>query len=145
MVVAATMLVIGDDEERLLPCFAVVHGVVNIVDQLFAESDVVIGMLAVAGGGPAGFQKRVGRKRSTSGCGLEIFKKAEMRVVRVAGVGESMTCERVRIVAIDGPTHIVLTKQAENAGHGEGFGLVVHVSLTGRCTNERAVRHGFGR
>ena len=92
MVVTAAMLVIGDDEERLLPSFAVVHGVVNIVDQLLAESDIVIGMLAVAGGGPARLQKRVGRKCSTSGCGLEIFEEAEMRVVRVAGVGESMAC-----------------------------------------------------
>src|SRR5262245_32242683 len=145
MVVAATMLVVGDDEKSLLPSFAVVHGVVNIVDQLLAESDVVIRMLAIAGRGPVRLQKRVGRQRSTSGCGLKVFEEAEMRVVRIAGVRESMARERLCIVAIDSPTHIVLTKQAENAGHREGFGLVVHVALTGGCTNKRAVRHGLRR
>src|SRR5262249_59324416 len=98
MIIAATVLVVGDDEKRLLPSFAIVHGIVNIVDQLFTESDVVIGMLAVAGGGPVRLQKRVGRQRSTGGCGLEVFEEAEMRIVRIAGIGKSVACKRRRLL-----------------------------------------------
>src|SRR5262250_2016641 len=145
MVVAPTVLVVGNDEKRLLPSFAIVHGIVNIVDQLLTKSDVVIGMLAVASGGPVRLQKRVGRQGSTGGCGLEVFQEAEMRIVRIAGVGKSVACEGLRSIAIDGPTHIVVTKQAKNAGNGEGFSLVVHVALTGGCISERSVRHGLGR
>src|SRR5262249_49011674 len=108
MVVAPTVLVVGNDEKRLLPSFAIVHGIVNIVDQLLTKSDVVIGMLAVASGGPVRLQKRVGRQRSTGGCGLEVFEEAEMRIVRIAGIGKSVACKGVRIIALKGPTPICL-------------------------------------
>src|SRR5262249_29526126 len=114
MVVAPTVLVVGNDEKRLLPSFAIVHGIVNIVDQLLTKSDVVIGMLAVASGGPVRLQKRVGRQGSTGGRGLEVFQEAEMRIVRIAGVGKRGGCGRLRIINLDGPNHIGWDKEANN-------------------------------
>ena len=88
MIVVSTVLIVRNDEEGRAPVLAVIEGLVDIEDELLALGDIVVGMLAVAGGGPVRLQKRVGRQRSTGGCGLEVFEEAEMRIVRIAGIGK---------------------------------------------------------
>ena len=51
------MFVVCDHEQRARPLRPVAQGVVDVVDELFAKRDVVIGVLAVAGRFPAGFEE----------------------------------------------------------------------------------------
>ena len=103
MVVAAAVLVVGDHEQRARPRRPVAQGVVDVVDELFAEGDVVIGVLAVAGRFPAGFEETERSERPLRGRRLKVCEKAEVRFVGFGDVGESLAGERRAVVAVDRP------------------------------------------
>ena len=48
VVVAAAVLVVGDDQQGLVPCWPVAQRVIHIVDELLTEGYLVVGVLAVA-------------------------------------------------------------------------------------------------
>lgn len=72
MVVASTVFVIRDDQQSAAPGWSVVHGPVGVQEQLLAQSYVVIGMLTVSVGGPAGFEERIRGQCPGGGIGPEI-------------------------------------------------------------------------
>ena len=105
MVVAAAVLVVGDDQQRLVPARAVAQRVVDVVDELLAERHVVVRVLAVAGRRPARLQEREGAAGSRRRGGLEVGEQPEVRVagalvmsVKVCRVSGS------RVVAVDAPS-----------------------------------------
>src|SRR6201999_4645529 len=71
VVVTATVLVIGDDQQRLVPAGAVAQRLVNLLNQHFAKSHVVVGVLAVALRTPTRLEERVGGQVSGRGVGVE--------------------------------------------------------------------------
>ena len=54
MVKVAPMLIIGDEQKRVVPRWPVAQGVVDVMNQLFAGCYVVIGMLAIAASAKTG-------------------------------------------------------------------------------------------
>ena len=62
MVVAAAVFIVGDDQQRLVPRWSVAQGIVDVMDELFSERNVVIGVLAVTGAIPTGLQESKGRQ-----------------------------------------------------------------------------------
>ncbi|WP_245845953.1 hypothetical protein [Thiomonas delicata] len=61
------------------------------MDELFSERDVVIGMLAVAGSTPTGFQEGEGQQRTVRRRSLEVGEQAEVAVRSAGDVGEGVT------------------------------------------------------
>lgn len=53
------MLIEGDDQQRLVPRWALRHCVVDIEEQLLTKCHIVIRVLTVAGGTPRGLRERV--------------------------------------------------------------------------------------
>ena len=64
MVVAAAVLVVGDDQQRLVPAGAGMQRLIDLLDEGLAERDVVVRMLAVAGRGPARLEEGERRQRA---------------------------------------------------------------------------------
>ena len=48
VVVVSAVLVVGDDEKRLIPVRATLKRIVDVINQLLAQRDIVVRMLAVA-------------------------------------------------------------------------------------------------
>src|ERR1700758_931199 len=71
VVVTAAVLVISNDQQRLVPAGAAAQCLVNLLDQHFAERHVVVGVLAVASRAPARLEEGVGGQVSGRGVGLE--------------------------------------------------------------------------
>ena len=67
VVVAPAVLVVGDDQQRLVPARPAAQRLVDLLDQRLAERDVVVGVLAVAGRSPARLQEAVGGQRAGRG------------------------------------------------------------------------------
>ena len=139
------MLVVGDQQQRVVPARTVSHRVIGIVNQLLAERDVVVGMLAVAAGAEARLEKSIGGQRAGGAPGLEIAEMAEMALVGVLGVGEIQPRQRIAVVAVDRPIDILVAKPSENAGAGENLDVIVEMALAGRGGRKGAVGDRLGR
>ena len=85
------------------------------MDELFSKRYVVIGVLAVAGRFPAGFEETEGCERPLRCGGLEIYEEAEVGFLGFSDVAEKLPGERRAFVAIDRPAGPVFGEQAENA------------------------------
>lgn len=57
MIVTASVLVINDDQQRLVPRRTVAQSVINIVDELLTKRNVVIRMLAIPVSAPGRLEK----------------------------------------------------------------------------------------
>src|ERR1700736_1200457 len=49
VIITTAVLVVGDDQQSLIPLRSVAKGIVEVVNQLLAEDNIVIRVLAVAG------------------------------------------------------------------------------------------------
>ena len=78
------------------------------MDQLLPSGDIVVRVLAVAAGVPAGFQKRVGGQLADARPPLKIAKMAEMRFGGGLRIGVVETGQRVAVVAKDRPVEILV-------------------------------------
>lgn len=121
VIVIAAVLVVSDQQQRICPAWPVSYRVVGIVNQQFAERDIVVGVLTVAAGAEARLEKGVGRKRAVLAPGLKIPEMAEMALVGVLGIGEIQPRQRIAIVAIDRPVDVLCAEPAENARAGKNF------------------------
>jgi hypothetical protein len=86
VVIEAAVLVVGDEQQRLVPARAVADGVVDVLDELLAERDVVVGVLAVAGRSPARLEEGVLGQRPGRGVGLESGEQPEAGIRGAQGV-----------------------------------------------------------
>src|SRR3954471_11409620 len=109
------MLIVSDDQQRLVPGRARAHGIVSVLDQLLAKGNVVVRMLAVAGRAPVRLEKSIGRERAVGGAMLKVAEMAEVAFVGMQRVGKVVARQRVAIVAEYRPVDAVLVHQAENA------------------------------
>src|ERR1700746_2688125 len=93
VVVAPSMLVIGNYEQCRSPVLAVAERVINVVDQLLARRDIIVRMLAIAGGVPARLQEGKSRQCAFARKLLEIAEVPEMTFVGALRVGVIETGE----------------------------------------------------
>jgi hypothetical protein len=82
------VLVIGDEQQRLSPARTVADSVVDLLDELLAERDVVVGVLAVSLRSPARLEERVLRQRACRRVGLEVGELPEAGLGCTRGIGE---------------------------------------------------------
>src|SRR6266851_10363707 len=126
----------GDDHERLRPPGTAVQRLVHVVDELLAEGDVAVRVLAVPCGAPAWLKECVrGQGPGRSGV-REVAEHAEVSGGCRGDVGEAGPGERCRVVSVDGPAELMGVEQAEDGRRGERARLVVHVTLAGRGAGE---------
>src|SRR5579883_3281035 len=103
VVVTPAVLIVGDDEQRGIPCLAAAQCDIDVVKELLPFGDIVVRVLAVACSVPTGLEESVGRKRPGRRALLEVAEVAEMRVVSGLGVGKRLARQRIAVVAVDRP------------------------------------------
>ena len=145
VVVAAAVLVVCEHEQRLRPARARPQGLVGVVDELLAERDVVVGVLAVAHRRPTRLEERERGQRPRCRGGLEVLEQAEVRRVGTGDVREIRLGQRLLGVAEDAPAHSRFGERAEDRRARVRLSVVVHVPLAGARERERPVRQRLGR
>jgi hypothetical protein len=67
MVIVPAMFIVGDDQQSRAPGLASAYRVMDVVDELLAFRDIIVGVLVVSGGVPTRFEKRISRQRPGGG------------------------------------------------------------------------------
>src|ERR1700722_7189114 len=103
MVVTPTMLIVSDNQHRLIPCRRSLEGVVDIVQELLSFGYIIVGMLAVAGCSPRGLQKNVVCQRAGAGRRLKVGKLPKMILAGGLDIHNTSTGQRLRVISIYRP------------------------------------------
>ncbi len=101
------MLVVGDDQQGLRPPRAAAQRLVHVVDELLAQGDVVVRVLAVPARPPARLQKRERRQRARRRGRGEVGEVPEVARGRRGDVGEVALGQRFRVVPVNGPAELM--------------------------------------
>ena len=141
MVIESAALVVGDDQERLVPAWSAADSAVDGLDQLLAQRDVVVGMLAVSRRPPARLEERVLGQRPGCGVGLEVGEEPEAGIWRGRRVRVVLAGQRLFVVAVNLPAQAVCGHQPEDALDGVGGCAIVHVPLARGGAGEGPVRN----
>src|ERR1700722_322204 len=145
MVILSTVFVIDDESKCVVPTFAVVQRVIDIVDQLLAQRYVVVGVLTISARAEIRLQKSVGGQCACRSSALEVTEMSEMAFVRILRVRVIQPGHRIPVVSVDCPVDVAIRQAAKDTRTGKNLDLVVEVALRCGSGGKGAVGYGLRR
>ena len=103
MIIATTVLVIGDNQQGSGPKFRTVQRVIDVVQKLLAGGNIVIGMLAVSRGAPLRLEKYIAGETARRHSFLKVGELAEMTLRCLRDIGNRSARERRSVITVDAP------------------------------------------